>query len=96
MELINPCFNNKNEKIFVYEKKNIEPYKENNSKSIIVYKKSIPIQIHKETNDMMLSEYSLSTHFFDPTKSSPPNDFLLKLYARIDKYQKKEINLCSE
>ena len=42
------------------------------------------------------NEYSLSQNFFDPSKSSPPNDFLIKLYARMNNYQKKELNLCSE
>jgi len=28
-------------------------------------------------------DYSLHNHFFDPSKSSPPNDFLLKLEKRL-------------
>ena len=32
------------------------------------------------------AEYGLKMHSFDPTKSSPPNDFLLKLKMRIDIY----------
>jgi len=31
-------------------------------------------------------EYSLKQNFFDPTKSSPPNDFLLKLNTRLSVY----------
>ena len=31
-------------------------------------------------------EYSLKQNFFDPTKSSPPNDFLLKLNMRLSVY----------
>jgi hypothetical protein len=31
-------------------------------------------------------EYSLKQNFFDPTKSSPPNDFMIKLHMRINKY----------
>jgi hypothetical protein len=31
-------------------------------------------------------EYSLKQHFFDPFKSSPPNDFLLKLQRRMSVY----------
>jgi hypothetical protein len=32
------------------------------------------------------SEYSLKQHFFDPTKSSPPNDFMIKLQKRMSVY----------
>ena len=31
-------------------------------------------------------DYSLHNHFFDPSKSSPPNDFLLKLEKRLQCY----------
>jgi hypothetical protein len=31
-------------------------------------------------------EYSLKQHFFDPTKSSPPNDFIIKLQKRMSVY----------
>jgi hypothetical protein len=31
-------------------------------------------------------EYSLKQHFFDPSKSSPPNDFMIKLRMRMNKY----------
>jgi hypothetical protein len=33
-------------------------------------------------------EYSRSYPFFDPSQSSPPNDFLLKLERRLQNYQK--------
>lgn len=32
------------------------------------------------------SEYSLKQNFFDPSKSSPPNEFMIKLHMRINKY----------
>ena len=32
------------------------------------------------------SEYGLKQCFFDPTKSSPPNDFMIKLHIRMSKY----------
>jgi hypothetical protein len=35
---------------------------------------------------IMSKEYSLKQHFFDPTKSSPPNEFMLKLYMRDQAY----------
>ena len=31
-------------------------------------------------------EYSLKLNFFDPSKSSPPNDFMIKLRSRVDRY----------
>ncbi len=33
-----------------------------------------------------LGEYSLNQNFFDPTKSSPPNEFMLKLKLRMSHY----------
>jgi hypothetical protein len=32
-------------------------------------------------------EYSLKSNFFDPTKSSPPNEFMIKLSSRLVKYE---------
>jgi hypothetical protein len=40
---------------------------------------SIPIQIN--------NQYSLKQNFFDPTKSSPPNTFMIKLYNRMTQYE---------
>jgi hypothetical protein len=42
---------------------------------------STPIKINSPK-----SEYSLTQNFFDPTKSSPPNDFINKLRKRIQAY----------
>lgn len=36
--------------------------------------------------DSPKAEYSLKQSFFDPSKSSPPNDFLIKLQMRLSKY----------
>jgi hypothetical protein len=33
------------------------------------------------------NQYSLKHNFFDPTKSSPPNIFMLKLYSRMVQYE---------
>ena len=41
---------------------------------------SIPIPINK-------NQYSLKQSFFDPTKNSPPNYFMIKLYNRMIKYE---------
>ena len=35
-------------------------------------------------------EYSLKQNVFDPTKSSPPNDFMLKLQLRMAIYDNNE------
>lgn len=47
---------------------------------------------------IMSKEYSLKQHFFDPTKSSPPNDFMLKLQLRMSVYDSfnKVDNLINE
>ncbi len=36
--------------------------------------------------DSPKAEYSLKQSFFDPSKSSPPNDFMIKLQMRLSKY----------
>lgn len=59
--------------------------------SCVTYERSniIPIQPTSPTNkkennfDM---EYSLVQNLFDPSKSSPPNEFLLKLKLRMSLY----------
>ena len=57
----------------------------------VIRERSEPIPIKKNlTTSMMLNspkgEYSLKQNFFDPTKSSPPNDFMIKLHMRMNKY----------
>jgi hypothetical protein len=62
---------------------------------------SIPIKKNlfsnmKENN--IESEYSLKQNFFDPSKCSPPNDFMNKLkkrmsiYNNIDIYSEMKLN----
>jgi hypothetical protein len=50
--------------------------------------------IKKEEKNVL----SLKQNFFDPTKSSPPNDFLLKLRLRMSYYDSfiKDDNLNNE
>jgi hypothetical protein len=51
--------------------------------------KIIPIQQHSPTNKKVSfreNEYSLNNSFFDPSKSSPPNEFILKLQLRMNQY----------
>ena len=40
--------------------------------------------------------YSLKKHFFDPTKNSPPNDFMIKLQTRMAIYHINDCNLDKE
>ena len=48
--------------------------------------------------DFIVNEYSLTQHIFDPSKSSPPNEFMLKLQLRMSLYDSfiKEDNLIRE
>ena len=50
--------------------------------------------IKKEEKNIL----SLKQNFFDPTKSSPPNDFLLKLRLRMSYYDSviKEVSFNKE
>jgi hypothetical protein len=56
-----------------------------NERSII-----IPIRRNLSTDFKGLEspkgEYSLKQNLFDPTKSSPPNDFMIKLQKRMSIY----------
>jgi len=41
-----------------------------------------PIPIPVSNHSSQSREYELQKHFFDPSKHSPPNEFMLKLYLR--------------
>jgi hypothetical protein len=60
------------------------------------YKRTPIIQIDKNLSrpldDKPKGEYSLKQNFFDPSKSSPPNEFMLKLYLRVSDYNLKELS----
>jgi hypothetical protein len=43
-------------------------------------------------NNSPKGEYSLNQNFFDPSKSSPPNDFMIKLHMRMNRYQSSDRN----
>lgn len=58
---------------FMYERSNIIPIPQTS-----------PTNKKEETK---LSEYSLKQNVFDPSKSSPPNDFMLKLRLRMSLYE---------
>jgi len=58
----------------------------NERSSIIPIKKNLTTPMDMNSPK---GEYSRKQNFFDPTKSSPPNEFMLKLHMRILNYDKK-------
>ncbi len=57
----------------------------------VIRERSLPIPIKQNLSTNMKinspkGEYSLKQNFFDPTKSSPPNQFMIKLHMRMNKY----------
>ena len=64
----------------------------NTCKTRVMYERSKNILIpqNSPTNkkgEFDLKEYSLKQNFFDPSKSSPPNEFMLKLRLRMSHYE---------
>jgi len=62
-----------------------------NSTTHVIQERSIYIPIKQNLTTSLKGqspkgEYSLKQHFFDPTKSSPPNDFMIKLQKRMSVY----------
>lgn len=63
--------------------------------SCIIHEKGIIIPIKQNLFTSMKEnspkgEYSLKQNFFDPSKSSPPNEFMIKLHMRLSKFDMKE------
>jgi hypothetical protein len=87
MELHSSCFIHENKKNIIQSKFLITTNTNNKSftEPIII------INQNKQNN-----QYSLNQCFFDPSESSPPNNFLTKLNTRMQKYQKNVINLLNE
>jgi hypothetical protein len=57
--------------------------------SSVTIPRSIPIPIQKSPTNSSVSlfrdnTYILKQNSFDPTKGSPPNDFMLKLQSRMN------------
>ena len=48
--------------------------------------KGIPIPKNLSSPSSYKTDYSLNNTFFDPCKSSPPNDFMIKLANRLKTY----------
>jgi len=54
------------------------------TKTIIYENKNSSRNIYIKKKDE--KEYSLKSNFFDPSKSSPPNEFMIKLKLRLNKF----------
>lgn len=58
--------------------------------SSVTIPRSIPIPIQKSPTNQLINSsfrdntYILKQNSFDPTKGSPPNDFMLKLQSRMN------------
>ena len=57
----------------------------------VIHDRSEPIIIKQNLASVVKThslnnEYSLTHNIFDPTKSSPPNNFMIKLHMRMNKY----------
>jgi hypothetical protein len=67
------------------------------SKQSVIHERSniIPINIIRNDNydTNKNNEYSLKQNWFDPTKNSPPNDFMIKLYNRLYMYEKSTFHM---
>ena len=56
----------------------------------------IPIKQNLSTSMKDISpkgEYSLKQNFFDPSKSSPPNEFMIKLHMRMSMYNSQYVDM---
>lgn len=66
----------------------------------VIRERSISIPIKQNLSTSMKEnspkgEYSLKQNFFDPSKSSPPNEFMIKLHMRMNKfYMDKKDDSC--
>lgn len=61
------------------------------NKHAVSYEKSKSIPIQQTVTKT--HEYGLKQNFFDPTKSSPPNEFMLKLRQRVLLYSSVDRSL---
>jgi hypothetical protein len=65
-------------------------------KTRIIHERSNIIQIPKKISvtekgsNVNRTTYDLTQNCFDPSKSSPPNDFMIKLRQRVNLYESLE------
>jgi len=62
-----------------------------------IVERSVPIIISPKSSSTCMNEsfsnnYSLKENMFDPSKMSPPNDFMLNLQKRMGLYPNKTQN----
>ena len=62
-----------------------------------IVERSVPIIISPKSSSTYMTEsfsnnYSLKENLFDPSKMSPPNDFMLNLQKRMGLYPNKTQN----
>ena len=55
------------------------------------YTKSSPIKVPKPNNVDTTISLKENSSLFDPSKSSPPNEFMHKLQERINNYSPKSL-----
>ena len=53
---------------------------------IVIKERSKNIPIKNLNTNTNINEYSLKQNMFDPSKSSPPNEFMIKLKKRVSVY----------
>jgi len=68
------------------------------SNSYVINERNNSIPILKNMSTLMKEnsnkiEYSLKQNFFDPSKSSPPNEFMKKLHMRMSNYTAPRIKV---
>jgi hypothetical protein len=61
------------------------------TKTHIIHERSNSIPI-KQNFTTSIKSYSLKQNFFDPSKSSPPNNFMIKLNMRLSVYNKSYLD----
>ena len=69
------------ESCVVTEMSKTQTYRVGGGSLIKKQKQKIPICTHSD--DIYKTEYELKTNLFDPSKASPTNEFMIKLYRRF-------------
>ena len=64
-----------------------KPHKHEKNNIIEIVKNS-----HTLIKEYRNNQYDLKLNFFDPSQSSPPNDFMIKLKIRMNTYESFKIN----
>jgi len=73
------------------------------TKQVLAKSKNIPMPKKSTStnypiyNSNTCSEYSLTQNLFDPSQCSPPNEFLQKLYKRMNIHEQsaQKLNKCA-